>query len=118
MNKLLKGMYKNPLIEGADPFVLVHEGRYYLYSTNSDDGFKVFVSDDMASWTDMGYCLKKGDVIGERWFWAPEIVEMNWQIDERSFWIPIIMHVRKGMRMSGLLMEPQYSEAHTKNFAQ
>lgn len=77
MNKLLKGMYKNPLIEGADPFVLVHEGRYYLYSTNSDDGFKVFVSDDMASWTDMGYCLKKGDVIGERWFWAPEIVEKD-----------------------------------------
>ena len=62
---------------GADPFVLAHGGRYYLYSTNADDGFRVFASEDMAQWTDMGYCLKRGDVIGEKWFWAPEILEKD-----------------------------------------
>ena len=69
--------YKNPIMVGADPFVLTYDGKYYLYATNADDGFRVFVSDDMARWVDMGYCLKKGDVIGEKWFWAPEIMEKN-----------------------------------------
>lgn len=77
MSEFAKRMYKNPLLEGADPFVLVHDGKYYLYSTNSDDGFTVFVSDDMAVWEDRGYCLKKGDVMGEKWFWAPEIIEKD-----------------------------------------
>ncbi len=77
MSEFAKRMYKNPLLEGADPFVLVHDGKYYLYSTNSDDGFRVFVSDDMAVWEDRGYCLKKGDVMGEKWFWAPEIIEKD-----------------------------------------
>ena len=66
--------YQNPLMEGADPFVLAHNGKYYLYSTNSNDGFRVFESSDMAKWEDKGYCLKKGDVMGEKWFWAPEIM--------------------------------------------
>ena len=77
MSEFAKRTYKNPLLEGADPFVLVHDGKYYLYSTNSDDGFRVFVSDDMAVWEDKGYCLKKGDVMGEKWFWAPEIIEKD-----------------------------------------
>ena len=74
---LPKGTYKNPLIEGADPFVLTHDGKYYLYSSNADDGFKVFTSEDMSNWRDCGYCLKKGDVVGEKWFWAPEITYKN-----------------------------------------
>ena len=77
MSEFVKRTYKNPLLEGADPFVLVHDEKYYLYSTNSDDGFRVFVSDDMAVWEDKGYCLKKGDVMGEKWFWAPEIIEKD-----------------------------------------
>lgn len=72
-----KGMYQNPLMEGADPFILTYNGRYYLYATNADDGFRVFVSEDMAEWEDKGYCLKKGDVKGEKWFWAPEIMARN-----------------------------------------
>ena len=34
-----KGMYQNPLVEGADPFVLTYGGKYYLYATNADDGY-------------------------------------------------------------------------------
>ena len=71
--------YQNPLTVGADPFVLAHEGRYYLYATNADDGFRVLISEDMSEWTDMGYCLKKGDVIGEKWFWAHK----KWECQRR-----------------------------------
>ena len=52
----MKTFYQNPVCEGADPFVLLYEGTYYLYSTNSADGYRVFTSDDMATWTDRGYC--------------------------------------------------------------
>ena len=71
------GMYQNPLLEGADPFILTYDNKYYLYATNADDGYKVFVSDDLSKWIDMGYCLKKEDVMGEKWFWAPEILYKN-----------------------------------------
>lgn len=67
----------NPLFEGADPFLLTYEGKYYIYATNSQDGFRVYVSDDLIEWQDRGYCLKKGDVMGEDRFWAPEIIVRN-----------------------------------------
>ncbi len=74
--------YVNPVCEGADPFVLLHDGKYYLYATNApNDGYKVFESDDLISWVDKGFCLKKGDVKGEvldgYGFWAPEIIFYN-----------------------------------------
>ena len=69
--------YKNPVCEGADPFVLLHNGIYYLYSTNSPDGFRVFTSTDMAVWEDRGYCLRAEDVMGDKWFWAPEVLERD-----------------------------------------
>ncbi|MBE6607569.1 MAG: hypothetical protein E7633_03310 [Ruminococcaceae bacterium] len=69
----MNNTYKNPVCEGADPFILLHDGTYYLYSTNSRDGYRVFTSDDMGTWTDRGYCLKAEDVKGDRGFWAPEI---------------------------------------------
>ena len=84
--------FKNPMLNGADPFVLSYEGKYYMYCTteNSDllvgandfgtataegDGIYVYVSEDMKNWTNHGYALKKGDSIGEKWFWAPEVLE-------------------------------------------
>ena len=73
----MKSEYINPVCEGADPFVLLHNGVYYLYSTNSPDGFRVFSSNNMAEWTDCGYCLRKEDVKGDKWFWAPEVMERN-----------------------------------------
>lgn len=72
-----ENLYKNPVLEGADPFVFLYEKKYYLYSTNAPDGFRVFESDDMSVWNDCGYCLKKDDVIGEGGFWAPEVMELN-----------------------------------------
>lgn len=70
----MSNIYQNPVCEGADPFVLLHDGVYYLYSTNAPDGFRVFTSTDMGTWIDRGYCLRAEDVQGDRWFWAPEVL--------------------------------------------
>lgn len=68
------GTCTNPICEGADPFILLHDGKYYLYSTNAPDGYLVYESDDLAHWENKGYCLRKEDVKGDKWFWAPEIM--------------------------------------------
>ena len=73
----MNNTYQNPVCRGADPFVLLHNGTYYLYSTNSPDGFHVFTSTDLGSWEDRGYCLRAEDVMGDRGFWAPEVMEKN-----------------------------------------
>ncbi len=83
--------FNNPYVEGGDAFVLLHNGKYYLYCTREDerdidwsvgwrtdyngrDGFEVCVSDDLENWTNLGYCLEKGEnVLGERFFWSPEV---------------------------------------------
>lgn len=68
----------NPLMEGADPFILVHNHKYYLYFTKEEDGFKVYESSDLLNWVDRGYALKRGkDVVGKFGFWAPEIIYKN-----------------------------------------
>ena len=83
--------FRNPMLKGADPFVLFYEGKYYMYcttengrelvgandfSTDTDegDGIYVYVSEDLKNWVRHGYALKKGDSVGEKWFWAPEVL--------------------------------------------
>lgn len=67
--------YTNPIAGGADPFILLHDGKYYLYATNfSDGGFKVQVSDDLVNWSEETVALKKDDVMGNSRFWAPEVI--------------------------------------------
>lgn len=66
--------FVNPIAEGADPFLLYYEGRYYHYATSAPDGFTVHSSEDLVEWKDEGYCLKAGEgVMGDKWFWAPEV---------------------------------------------
>ena len=50
----------NPIHIGADPFVLLHEDKYYMYATNCpDEGYLVSVSDNLIDWEEKGFCLKK-----------------------------------------------------------
>lgn len=72
-----KRTYLNPVAEGADPFILLAGGKYYLYSTNDANGYKCWVSDDLVNWEFSGLGLSKDDVMGDRWFWAPEIIEKD-----------------------------------------
>lgn len=71
--------YINPVAANMpDPYVLSYNGVYYIYSTNHpDDGFEVFTSTDLVNWESAGMCAKKGDIIGDSGFWAPEVYERN-----------------------------------------
>ena len=69
----------------ADPYVLRHEGKYYLYATSIQThtyGYKVWMSENLVDWTDMGDCFRNTDS-GNEWgkenFWAPEVVFYNGQ---------------------------------------
>ncbi|MBE6650443.1 MAG: 1,4-beta-xylanase [Ruminococcaceae bacterium] len=66
------------ILQGADPFILLHDGKYYCYPTSdSHNGYIVYESDDLINWTDRGYCLVKDDVMGNDNFWAPEVTYYN-----------------------------------------
>ena len=83
--------FNNPYFPGADPFLLLHDGTYYLYCTtessndNNDfntsigsyDGFFVYTSKDLINFKCEGLCLNKEDVMGEKCFWAPEVTFYN-----------------------------------------
>ncbi len=67
-----------PSIRAADPYVLVHDGSYYLYGTDDLDtsgGIKVYRSKDLLHWQGPvgvhpgGYALKRGDAFGSEHFW-------------------------------------------------
>jgi len=70
----------------ADPFVLKHEGMYYLYGTsgsNPDEGIPVYKSTDGKNWegpagkAGNGWALAKGQSYGATGFWAPEVFYRN-----------------------------------------
>ncbi len=61
----------------ADPFILLHDGVYYAYGTNRDDGIAVYVSDDLINWESRGLALHKKDTWAEKFFWAPEVYKVG-----------------------------------------
>lgn len=70
--------YTNPVYpNSADPFILKDGDTYYLYATNSGDGFVASKSTDLVNWTSCGLAAKKGDIYGEYYFWAPEVYKYN-----------------------------------------
>lgn len=63
-----------------DPFVLVHDGMYYLYGTRGAtcwglaDGFDVYVSTDLENWEGPHVCFHNdGSFWADRNYWAPEV---------------------------------------------
>ena len=63
-----------------DPFVLVHDGAYYLYGTRGKtcwglaDGFDVYVSRDLEDWEGPHVCFHNdGTFWADRNYWAPEV---------------------------------------------
>jgi beta-xylosidase len=69
--------YQNPLpIDIADPFVIRHEGLYWLYGTSSRQGYKCWSSADLVQWEPRGLALKRTpEMWGKMMFWAPCVVE-------------------------------------------
>ncbi len=74
---------KISFMQFGDPFILNHEGTYYMYGTmDADRGIKVYESKDLKNWTGPvgaanGFALVKDDVWGNDKFWAPEIYYLN-----------------------------------------
>lgn len=67
-----------------DPFVLLHEGTYYLYGTRGATcwgpatGFDVYTSQDLTAWEGPFPCFENdGSFWADRNYWAPEV--HGWQ---------------------------------------
>lgn len=63
-----------------DPFVLLHENKYYMYGTRgktcwtSDTGFDCYVSDDLIEWSGPVEIFKKPEGFwADKNCWAPEV---------------------------------------------
>lgn len=66
----------------ADPTIFEEKGVYYLYGTGSKDGFLVYQSSDLKNWIGPigkrnGHALLKGDSLGTKGFWAPQIFKQG-----------------------------------------
>ena len=63
-----------------DPFILSHDGKYYLYGTRGETawqsatGLDVYVSDDLESWSEAHECFSVPDNFwADKEIWAPEV---------------------------------------------
>ena len=64
-----------------DPFVLLHENKYYMYGTRGSEawtdkstGLDAYVSDDLENWTEIkDIFLPPENFWADRNFWAPEV---------------------------------------------
>ena len=72
---------KTQEINIRDPFVLLHEGRYYLYGTRSAscwgeaDGFDCYVSADRVNWDGPYEIFRRPEGFwADRAYWAPECI--------------------------------------------
>lgn len=73
-------MLRTDQINIRDPFVLVHNGMYYLYGTRGEtcwgpaDGFDVYTGRDLVSWEGPFVCFRNdGSFWADRNYWAPEV---------------------------------------------
>lgn len=75
-------------INVRDPFILTHEGKYYLYGTRAIHtwtqeikegyGFDVYESDDLVEWYGPVSVFENYDTFwGDFQFWAPEVHKYN-----------------------------------------
>lgn len=73
--------YTNPIpIRLGDPYILhASDGKYYMYGTSGETGFRAYSSDNLSDWKDEGM-IYQGRT-SESWtvdcFWAPEVYERN-----------------------------------------
>ena len=71
--------YTNPVgdapIHMGDPFVIQHDGRYYLFGTNApNEGFRCLVSTDLVHWKQKGWAYREmPDSWAKSHYWAPEV---------------------------------------------
>jgi beta-xylosidase len=58
----------------GDPFILTYKGMYYLYATSFIDGFYVWTSKDLITWSNPMIAYAMGPrSFGDKDYWAPEV---------------------------------------------
>ena len=93
-----------------DPFILTHEGKYYMYGTRAkytwgdgtkyDYGFDVYVSEDLESWSDPVSVFEYYEgFYGFKDFWAPEVHKYN-----GKFYMFASFHLENGPRGTAILV--------------
>ena len=62
----------------GDPFIMLHQGVYYAYGTQAEEGIEVYTSDNLEEWEKVpALALHKDNSFGDKWFWAPEVYYVN-----------------------------------------
>ena len=88
----------------GDPFVVTTDHGYYMYATNFvAPGFKVWRSEDLHNWTDLGLCLDMRDSWAHQDFWAPEVIYHNGNGSLPDGCIGEIFDTRQLIHMGGIL---------------
>ncbi|WP_343672462.1 glycoside hydrolase family 43 protein [Chitinophaga sp.] len=67
---------QQPSIFLADPTIFRDQGKFYLYGTGNPDGFPVFESNNLTSWTPAVHhlALTRSESFGSQGFWAPQVI--------------------------------------------
>lgn len=93
-----------------DPFILLHEGKYYMYGTRAkftwgdgtkyNYGFDVYESDDLESWSEPKEIFSYYDgFYGIKDFWAPEV-----HYYEGKFYMLATFKVNEGKKGTAILV--------------
>lgn len=62
----------------GDPFIILHNDTYYAYGTHAAHGIEVYTSSDLKIWEKSDkLALHKDDSYADKWFWAPEVYDVN-----------------------------------------
>lgn len=71
----------NPIpVKLGDPFLVeASDGRYYLYGTTEENGFRAYSSSDLQEWEPLGIVMDGDQEVswGTGCYWAPEVYERN-----------------------------------------
>ena len=86
-----------------DPYVLVHDGKYYLYGTRSAtcwgpaDGFDCYMSDDLENWNGPVEVFHRPEgFFADACYWAPECYEYG-----GSFYLVVTLGTLDNSRKKG-----------------
>jgi beta-xylosidase len=91
--------YRNPIIDRigpADPHVILHQGRYYMYPTTDGRGYDVFVSTNLVDWEQKPKCFT--DTRGGAW--APDV--FHHQQGVGKFYLYYTVNKRGGGKQIGV----------------
>ncbi len=68
--------YQNPIIYGADPDIMYHDGTYYLYYTDTQDMslFQCYTSKDLVHWSEPHVVFHGCDGWGNNEYMSPNVI--------------------------------------------